>query len=139
MTGSEIFHPFLALLIVTMLVWFYMYYHRLSYIFRNKVDPQSLTAGIVNEADLPANLVYPSNNLKNLFELPVLFYALCLYLFVTGSVDAVYVACAWAFVIFRALHSAIHCTVNIVKLRFAAYAVASVMLWFMIVRALLKV
>ena len=137
MPGQAIFGPFLAMLVLTMLVWIFMYYHRLTFIFKNNVDPQSLTAGISQQADLPANLVDPSNNLKNLFELPVLFYALCLYLFVTGSVDQLYVVCAWIFFVFRALHSVVHCTINIVKLRFGVYAVASVVLWFMIVRALL--
>lgn len=137
MPGQAIFGPFLAMLVLTMLVWIFMYYHRLTFIFKNNVDPQSLTAGISQQTDLPSNLVDPSNNLKNLFELPVLFYALCLYLFVTGSVDQLYVACAWIFFVFRALHSVVHCTINIVKLRFGVYAVASVVLWFMIVRALL--
>ena len=137
MPGQEIFLPFLSMLALTMLVWIYMYYHRLTYIARNKVDPETLKSGIANTAELPSNLVDPSNNLKNLFEIPVLFYALCLYLFVTGSVDTVYVTCAWLFFIFRALHSAVHCTVNIVRLRFGVYAVSTIVLLFMIVRALL--
>ena len=34
----------------------------------------------------------PSDNLKNLFEMPVLFYALSLYLYATSQVDGLYVA-----------------------------------------------
>ena len=37
---------------------------------------------------------------------------------------------------FRVLHSAVHCTVNIVMLRFALYAAASLALWAMLLRAL---
>ena len=138
MPGKEIFLPFLLMMALTILVWLYMYYHRLTYIARNKVDPETLKSGITTQTELPANLVDPSNNLKNLFEIPVLFYALCLYLFVTGSVDSLYITCAWLYFVFRALHSAVHCTVNVVKLRFGVYAVSTIVLWFMIVRALLS-
>lgn len=75
------------------------------------------------------------NNFKNLFELPVLFYGLCLYLFVTQSATSADVYAAWLFFGFRVLHSAIHCTVNIVIARFAAYFGAALVLWFMLARA----
>lgn len=38
-----------------------------------------------------------SNNLKNQFELPVLFHVACLAFFVTGTVSGVVVALAWLF------------------------------------------
>jgi hypothetical protein len=79
----------------------------------------------------------PSDNLKNLFEIPVLFYALALFLFVTNRVDALYLAAAWVFVAFRAAHSLVHCTFNHVLLRFSLYLVAAVAVWFMLVRAAL--
>lgn len=80
---------------------------------------------------------YSANNLKNLFEVPVLFYGLCLYLFVTGNVDTAYVVAAWLFFLFRVLHSVVHCTRNVVMLRFYLYAAASMLLWFMLGRALI--
>ena len=80
----------------------------------------------------------PSDNLKNLFEIPVLFYALALYLFVTNHVDDTYVSAAWIFVAFRVFHSAVHCTVNIVTLRFYLYLASTLALWFMAIRAALS-
>ena len=41
------------------------------------------------------------------------------------------------FVGFRALHSLIHSTVNIVIARFLAYLAATIALWFMLIRAVL--
>ncbi len=79
----------------------------------------------------------PSDNLKNLFEIPVIFYVLALYLFVTNQVDTAYVSAAWVFVMFRALHSAIHCTVNIVMLRFYLYLFSTLAVWFIAARAAL--
>ena len=79
----------------------------------------------------------PSDNLKNLFEIPVLFYALVLYLFATRQVDRLYVDAGWVFVAFRTLHSAVHCTFNIVLLRFYLYLIATLAVFFMAIRAAL--
>jgi len=52
-------------------------------------------------------------------------------------VDAIYVIAAWDFVAFRALHSGVHCTFNLVMLRFYLYLIATLAVWFMVVRAAL--
>jgi len=67
----------------------------------------------------------------------VLFYALALYLFVAHEVDGVYVWAAWVFVVFRAAHSLVHSTFNLVILRFYLYLIAALALWFMLFRAAL--
>ena len=67
----------------------------------------------------------------------LIFYTLALYLFATGSVDGVYVGAAWVFAIFRALHSAVHCTVNVILVRFALYSVSSLAVWLIAARAAL--
>ena len=84
---------------------------------------------------LPDSINYAAFNLRNLAELPVAFYALCLMLYVTDQVDAVYVAAAWAFFVFRALHSVVHCTFNRVIVRFGLYMLSALALWFMLARA----
>jgi hypothetical protein len=80
----------------------------------------------------------PSDNFKNLFEIPVLFYALALYLYATRQVDVAYVCAAWAFVGLRALHSAVHCTINVVIVRFYLYLLSTLILWFVVIRAALR-
>ena len=138
MNGTTIFAPFLALMLLTFVVWLVMYVHRIRWITSNRIDAQEFTTPDKAQAIAPERVTYPSHNFRNLFELPVLFYALCLYLFATGSVDAIYVAAAWTFVALRAVHSAIHCTVNIVKARFGVYMAGALVLWFMIGRALVS-
>ncbi len=64
----------------------------------------------------------------NLFELPVLFYAPCLALAVTGFTGAFLGYGCWAYVGLRGLHSAIHCTFNNVMLRFGAYLLSTLLL-----------
>ena len=54
-----------------------------------------------------------------------------------NQVDAAYVAAGWIFAAFRVLHSAVHCTFNLVVLRFGLYVVATIAVWFMLVRAAL--
>ncbi len=83
----------------------------------------------------PAHVSNPSDNFKNLFEIPVLFYALALYLFATQQVDAVYVWTGWIFAAFRALHSLMHCTINVVIVRFYLYLVSTLAVFFMLGRA----
>jgi hypothetical protein len=61
--------------------------------------------------------------------MPVLFYVLCLALYVTGTVDALVLYGAWAYVALRAAHSAVHLTYNNVFHRLAAYAASNVVLF----------
>ena len=135
MQDAAIFAPFVALMLLTFVVWLYMYVCRIGWIRANRIDTQQLTTPDKALAIVPEKVTYPAHNLRNLFELPVLFYALCLYLYASGSVDTVYVAAAWLFVALRVLHSAIHCTVNIVMARFGAYMAGALVLWFMVGRA----
>src|SRR5687768_6812898 len=137
MEQTAIFAPFLALMMLTLLVWIYMYVRRIGFIRRERIDARQLEIPGELARLTPAAVSNPSDNLKNLFELPVLFYALVLLLFVTNSVDAVYVAAAWVFVAFRAAHIAVHCTFNRVMVRFSCYLAASLALWFMLLRAVL--
>ena len=137
MAQSAIFGPFFATMMLTFIVWVYMYIRRIAFITGSKVNSKDLAKpGELARVSPPA-VSNPSDNLKNLFEMPVLFYAIALYLFVTKQVDATYVDAAWVFVGFRVLHSAVHCTFNLVMLRFYLYLIASIALWFMVFRAAL--
>jgi hypothetical protein len=137
MPQTAIFGPFFATMLLTLVVWAYMYVRRIHFIRTSGLTPAELAVPGVLAERSPAAVSNPSENLKNLFEIPVLFYALALYLFATGQVDAAYVGTAWIFAGFRALHSAVHCTFNLVILRFYLYLVATLAVWFMLVRAAL--
>lgn len=62
-----------------------------------------------------------ADNFTNLFEVPVVFYALCALAIATGHVPGWLPALAWLFVASRIVHSAIHCTCNNVIHRLAAF------------------
>ena len=138
MAQTEIFGPFFATMLLTLLVWLYMYVRRIHFIRGNDISPEQLAVPGALAELTPAAVSNPSDNLKNLFEIPVLFYALALYLFVTNQVDTMYLTAAWVFVGFRVLHSAVHCTINIVMLRFYLYLISTLAVWFIGARAALN-
>lgn len=132
MNHEMILQPFLAMMVLTAVVWVYLYARRIPAMKRARVPVQAYTHPEKVAELLPDDVNNPANNFKNLFELPVLFYGLCLYFYVTGSVDAVCVSAAWIFVGFRALHSIVQCTSNVVILRFYLYLAGALTLWFML-------
>ncbi len=83
----------------------------------------------------PEDSLFVRNCLSNQFELPVLFYAVCLALHATGGVGAWSVALAWLFVASRYAHAAIHVTSNRIRHRqpaFIAGFAVLVVLWAML-------
>ena len=137
MQATEIFGPFFAMIFLTFAVWIVMYVRRIRYSMANRIHAQRFATPEKAVKVLPEEVQYPAYNLSNLLELPIIFYALCLYLFVTGNVDALYVIAAWSYVGLRAVHSVIQCTTNIVMRRFAVYMASSLVLWVMVIRAAL--
>ena len=51
-------------------------------------------------------------NLANLFEFPILFYAVCICIYVTGNVDDYFVTLAYWFFYLRVVHSIYHIFLN---------------------------
>lgn len=131
---SDILTPFFGMLCLTLIVWTYMYVRRLGYVLSHSIPNDQVSTPEKIATAFPEAVNNSSNNLKNLFELPVLFYAVSLYLYSSHSVDGLHVLCAYVFVSFRALHSLIHCTFNQVLLRFGTYLIAAVALWVMVIR-----
>ena len=122
--------PLLALVFLTFLVWIFMYVTRLGEMKRKSIDPQDLDTRVHGQAlltDSPAQ----ADNLKNLFELPVLFYVAILLALVLMIQDSFLVQLAWGYVALRYVHSLIHCTYNRVMHRFIAYAASCLVLMIM--------
>ena len=132
MSFQPILLPLLAQVFLTFAVWVYMYVLRLAEIRRKAIDPQELQDS-ARAQSLLTDSANPSNNLKNLFELPVLFYLAVLLSLVLMIQDVLLVRLAWGFVMLRAVHSMVHCTYNRVMHRFMAYAISCLFLllmWF---------
>jgi hypothetical protein len=138
MDQADIFAPFVGTMLLTLVVWLYMYARRIPFVLSRKLSPQQMTRPELERLS-PPQVANPSDNLKNLFELPTIFYAVVLYLYATMQVDAYYVAAAWIFFAFRILHSVVHCSFNFVPLRFWLYVTSALALWFMVLRVAWRV
>lgn len=73
----------------------------------------------------------PAQNLANLFEMPVLYFALMPLLILTGSASAAQVVLAWIFVALRLVHTVIHIGPNTVRTRARVYIASSIVLFTM--------
>jgi hypothetical protein len=139
MNQAAIFVPFVGTMLLTLIVWIYMFVRRIPFLVRSGLlNHQRLTPAELARQSPPA-VANPSDNFRNLFELPVLFYFVVLYLYVTQQVDPLYLGAAWLFFGFRVLHSVVHSTFNSIPLRFALYIVASIALWLMVLRMAMNV
>lgn len=118
--------PAIALVLLTAIVWVRLYIVRIGEIRQRRIDPQSLATSA--SAGQALQRVQASDNFKNLFEVPVLFYALCAVLASAQNVSAFFVVGAWVYVALRYIHSFIHLTYNRVMHRFAVYVLSTVVL-----------
>lgn len=65
----------------------------------------------------PESVIKFNNNIRNQFELPVLFYVLCIILWAVNTTSVIVHTIAWLFVASRIVHAAIHTGSNFVPLR----------------------
>ena len=72
--------------------------------------------------DEPAESLVVRNSIANQFELPVLFYACCILLYITEADNLVSVALAWGFVAFRYVQALVHVTSNDMRYRSPLFA-----------------
>ena len=112
---------------ITAAVWLRLYFERIGEMRARRIRPQDIATA--RQAAETLQQVNAADNFRNLFEVPVLFYALCILAFVSHTVTPLLVGGAWAFVALRALHSLVHCTYNRVLHRFAVYVLSTVILF----------
>ncbi len=133
MSFKPILLPLLTQVALTFAVWFYLYARRIPEISRKRIDHQDLRDRAAAHGLLPDSAA-ASNNLKNLFELPVLFYVAVLLSLALMIQDELLVILSWGFVGLRIMHSLIHCSYNNVAHRFAVYALSCLFLLFLWIR-----
>ena len=125
--STPIILPAFALVLLTFVVGMRMLYLRVREMRIKRVHPQAAATSLQMAAKLED--VRASDNFRNLFETPVLFYALVGVAVGSGFTPGWLVAGAWVYVMLRAAHSAIHCTTNRVMHRFPVYFASSTVLF----------
>lgn len=108
-----------AMALLTFVVAVRMYRLRVSEMRRRSIHPQAVALSAQRAAQLEDTRA--ADNYNNLFELPVLFYVLCLAGVASDHIPLWLPWLAWLFVLLRVIHSWIQCTYNKVIHRFIAF------------------
>lgn len=125
---NTILAPVMALVGWTFVMWLWMYVTRIPAMQVAKIN----AAKLKQKSDLdplPVSVKQIADNYNHLHEQPVLFYAVCLVIAVTGGTEMTALALAWAYVAIRIAHSLMQATINFVPARFAIFTLGSIVLF----------
>ena len=141
MIGMDILQPVVALLAWTMVMWVWMYATRIPAMNKAGIDAKNLVGGEGSSlrAHLPDTVSWKADNYNHLHEAPTLFYAVAIVLAIIGQGDGFNTTLAWAYVALRVAHSIVQATFNRVMVRFALFALSSIVLMALILHAALAV
>ena len=121
--------PPTALALLTGFVWLRMGSDRLAELRSRRIHPQQVaTAKQMSET---LQNTQSADHFRNLFEVPVLFYALCGFIAITRMTTLFLLACAWGYVVLRAAHAYIHLSHNKVVRRFQTFVASTIVLYVM--------
>ncbi len=136
-TPAPILATVVALVAWSFVVWAWMYATRIPAIIRARMrlDPEAPRGEQM--ASLPARVRWKADNYNHLMEQPTLFYAIAITLALIGKDRGLDLILAWSYVGLRIAHSLVQVTFNKIELRFALFALSSLVLIAMTVRAVL--
>ncbi len=140
--GMDILQPVVALAIWTMIMWAWMYATRIPAMSKSPdIDTANLTGGIGSDLDkiLPEKIQWKAHNYNHLHEAPTVFYAVALVLALIGAGDGQNALIAWIYVGLRIIHSLVQATANKIMVRFVLFALSSLVLIWLIVKAAILV
>ncbi|PFG52605.1 hypothetical protein ATG98_1647 [Marinobacter sp. LV10R520-4] len=119
----EIIYPIFVLVVLTFLIGFSTGISRLVSVKKGQVNPRYFK--LLSGYTPPDYVVKLGRNFSNLFEIPVLFYALGIIYLALGINNNLMLGLAWSFVVLRIIHSIIHITYNNPMHRFLAFLLSS--------------
>ena len=120
MQAEMIFWPMIVLALATTFIYLAMLRVRIAGIKSGRVKPSVYR---LNEGE-PEDSRQFSNAIRNQFETPVLFYAVCLSAYVTDNAGTAMIVLAFGYAVAKLVHILIHLTVNRVTRRLAAFVVS---------------
>jgi hypothetical protein len=132
MISNQIFLPVLVQILITISGYLLLGVRKSRAVKSNNVDLEK--AALDNDA-WPDYVRVISNNIRNQFQVPVLFYVLCILFYSIDAVSAMVLYLAWAFVISRAIHAYIHMSSNYVPARFTVFTIGFIIMIVMVVFA----
>jgi hypothetical protein len=136
--GQSMLHAVLAMGLLTLVIFLWMYATRLPAFTKAGIDPQQAMHPGSYHDRIPSEVRRVADNYNHLFEAPTLFYAVTGAIVLLGLADGGHVIAAWAYVAFRVAHSIVQATANTVVVRFSLFVLSWVALGTMLVRACLS-
>lgn len=125
---TAMFWPMIAHAFLVFILYYMLSKRRMAGIRSGDVDPRQFKENLAE----PAESLLVHNNLKNQFELPMLFHAGVVAIFICNADNIITIGLAWIFVISRYAHSYVHVTSNRLLLRRPLFMVgflATVLMW----------
>jgi hypothetical protein len=123
----HILWPTFAMVALIFVVWFTLVVRRMRHIKTTPPTRETFASGAAAGRYFEP-VEAPAHNLANLFEMPVLFFAIVPLLMGTQQAGIAQVCLAWVYVVLRAIHSWIHLGSNDVRRRFRVYLASVVVL-----------
>ncbi|MGH6859061.1 MAG: MAPEG family protein [Phyllobacterium sp.] len=136
MSQTAIFWPMIALTALIYAVYFLVLVRRRHAVVSGQASARDFKLPLKE----PEASVTAIRNLTNLYELPVLFYVVCLALYAVNGATFLAVLVAWLFVVARIAHTFVHVTSNRLRLRQPIFAIGYILtgvLWVMLALHLL--
>lgn len=126
MDRNLIFLPMLAQVFLVMVVYIKLAVRKAA--ARKEINPAETA---LNPKAWPDDVVKVSNNVGNQFELPVLYYVVCMVMWGADGVTTITLTLAWLFVISRAIHAWVHTGSNHVPTRLRMFMIGFLVLLIM--------
>ncbi|MEF0942877.1 MAPEG family protein [Rhizobium sp. BR 362] len=126
MTGYEMFWPMMAHAVLVYILYALLGLRRQSAVKAGKIKRSQFREN--HAADEPAESLVVRNSIANQFELPLLFYACSIALFVAQADNLTAVILAWIFVASRYAHAYVHVTSNDLRYRSPLFALGYIAL-----------
>lgn len=139
MNRTAIVYPAIAMFFLTATLIARMAYLRIRAVQRGEISVRYFR--LYNEGEQPDALQLIGRHVQNHFEVPPLFHAIVLFLYVTESVTPLAVGLAWGYVGLRCVHSAVHLGGNDVRRRLQVWATSLAVLtglWLVLLFSLLS-
>lgn len=129
----NILWPVFGMFFLTAAVALALVIKRFAAVSQRRVNPEFYK--LYRDGQEPEDVAVYTRHLTNLFEQPMLFYTVIVMIYATGLASTAMVWVAWAYVVARFMHSAVHLFGNNVLLRVRVFTlswIALVALWVML-------
>jgi hypothetical protein len=139
MERSEILLPVAVLVAWSLVMMFWMVAVRIPAMRAKGINLSTAVGGRPGVLDgvLDERAQWKAHNYIHLMEQPTLFYAIAITLALIGQGDGLNAWLAWAYVGLRVIHSLVQATTNIIRYRFFAFLLSSLVLVALTVHALI--